>query len=380
MSKTLPTITIMLLWVATMSAQEPIDVTDQTIKIGGKKEEELYFGFAAGDKILFNFQEANDKELKEVEIVEYPSSSKFSDYKTVSIKNKSIAVVKQGVYIFRFKNSALSGRVCKIKIQRIPKSSETINFSTGIKWEEQLDTTYDIKTETVTTGYNTVVRQKTRRVLATVDTNVVQVFDRVERVHSTTNLSNSNVQLITFELPTDTYLPHVFKPYKATETVSWAYAISVGESGTTWYKDANSKAAAKSASNLAVKAGMVSTGYGALALLAIEGLSAFSSPPQGDNIKFQIYKDQTPIAHSGNSVAASGREVAQKQGVYTIRLENDNFSDGINVAVKVVAVTITKTWKDEEYTETEQEPIKEKKTYKIPKVTKIKVPVLEETE
>ena len=62
-------------------AQEAVDVTEQTIKISGFKDKELYFGFASGDKIVFNFQEVDKKELKEVEIVEYPSNSKFSDYK-----------------------------------------------------------------------------------------------------------------------------------------------------------------------------------------------------------------------------------------------------------------------------------------------------------
>lgn len=41
--------------------QKEIDVSDQTIKIGGFKEEELLFGFAEGDKIIFNFQEKNEK-------------------------------------------------------------------------------------------------------------------------------------------------------------------------------------------------------------------------------------------------------------------------------------------------------------------------------
>ena len=49
--------------------------------------------------------------------------------------------------------------------------------------------------------------------------------------------------------------------------------------------------------------------------------------------------------------------------------------DGINVDVKVIAVLVTKTWKDEDYTVQEIEPIKEKKILKIPKVAKINTPV-----
>src|SRR5258705_8896211 len=87
--------------------QTPIDVTDQTVKIGATKSEEIYFGFAGGDKIIFNFTESSGKELKEIEIMEYPDNSKFSDFKTSKIENKTLSVLKQSVYIFRFKNSAL---------------------------------------------------------------------------------------------------------------------------------------------------------------------------------------------------------------------------------------------------------------------------------
>jgi len=34
-----------------------------------------------GDQLVFNFQEVNGKELKEIEIIEFPSTSKFMDYK-----------------------------------------------------------------------------------------------------------------------------------------------------------------------------------------------------------------------------------------------------------------------------------------------------------
>jgi hypothetical protein len=48
---------LLLLTVTIYGQQAPIDVTDQTIKLGNKREEILYFGFAAGDKIIFSFQE-----------------------------------------------------------------------------------------------------------------------------------------------------------------------------------------------------------------------------------------------------------------------------------------------------------------------------------
>ena len=356
--------------------QEILDVTEQTIKIGSKEEEILYYGFAEGDQIIFNFEEINEKEVKEVEIIEFPENSKFKDYEVKSVKDKKIRVNKRAVYKFRFYNSAMmKGRVCKIKIQRIPKSPETMNFNTSIKWIEKYDTTYEIKNETVTIGHDTINKQKSKKVLVSTDTSIVTVTDRVERVHSISN-ANGNVSMVTFQLPENSYSPNIFKPYKSTETISWAYSLATGESGKAWYKDSNRKAAARKTANLATKAGLLTGGYGALALLAIEGVSAFANPPKGDNIQFGVYKGQNVMAaHYGNSVAVSGRVTDSKQGYHTIRLENDNVMDGINVDVKVIAVLVTKTWKDEDYTVQEIEPIKEKKILKIPKVAKINTPV-----
>jgi hypothetical protein len=213
----------------------------------------------------------------------------------------------------------------------------------------------------------------------------VSIIDRTERVSSLTKLGDSNAQYISIKLPQNIYLPDNTNIYEKMEVISWAYAITVGGTGQAWYKSANEKAGgkiattiAKSAAGWAVKAGTISTGYGALAILAIEGVSAFSNPPQGDNIKFGLManiNNQVVFLDSGNSVAASGKVTQYTQGEYTLKLENDNYIEGINVEVKVIAVTVTQKFADENYIVKSDAPLKEKKMVKVPKVKVVKTAV-----
>ena len=55
--------------------QKPVDVAESSVKIGIKGEEMVYYGFAEGDQLIFSFSEADGKDMKEVEIIEMPSSS-----------------------------------------------------------------------------------------------------------------------------------------------------------------------------------------------------------------------------------------------------------------------------------------------------------------
>ncbi len=198
----------------TAFGEEAIDITDQTFKIGGFKEEIFYFGFAAGDKIVFNFKEINNKELKEIEIAEYPDNSKFSDYKTKQIDNKIISISKQGVYIFRFKNSTLSGKICKIKIQRIPVSEETKNFDPSVTWETKQETTYNTYVKEVITSYDTTYSQKTEKVLIRTEQKEELIFDKKQRVNPKLSNSGNKTELF-FTLP-----QNQTTAYKTTKVIS----------------------------------------------------------------------------------------------------------------------------------------------------------------
>lgn len=172
-------------------AQTPVDVVENTLKIPGVGEEVFYYGFAEGDQLIFNFEEVNGKELKEIEILEHPSASKFMDYKTKKIENKTLNITQTGIYKFRFSNSALGGRICKFKIQRIPATDATKKFNSSVYWRTMYDTTYTPKNE---------------KYLVSSDTSAVQVVDQLAKISSTNALNgNSNKTIVDFTLPLEQY-------------------------------------------------------------------------------------------------------------------------------------------------------------------------------
>ncbi len=332
---------------------EAVDVADLTIKVGGAKTNELYYGFAKGDVIVFNFEEINGKPLKEIEITELPSNSKFMDFKTTSIQEKKIKVNKTGVYKFSFRNSTLKGRICKVNIKRIPKTNDLLDFNTEWEWKTLYDTTYTPFTVDSIVGYDTTYITKTKKELFKTDTLISELFNKVETVHSSTNLNHSQYSYVNVNLPNNSYKPNVFKPYESTEVIAWSYWIGVGQQSTQQYEKAND--------NLkdGISAIGALSGYGALATLAVTGVSMFAPANTGDNVvyKFKYVKNgQTYMFDFGDGISASGRNTKLLQGGFTIELYNDNFKDGINVTVKIIAVQIRKTWRDVEYQEMEVKP------------------------
>lgn len=339
-----------LIFITVFSAvgQKPVDVAELTIKIGSMGSEELFYGFAEGDEIIFNFEELNGKDLKEIEIIELPSSSKFMDYKTTEVLDKKILVNQTGVYQFKFNNSSFGKRVVKVKIQRVPKSDDLISFNTNWEWKTIYDTTYTPYTQDSLVGYDTTYVEKTKKVLVQIDTLVTELFNKTERVHSETAIGKTQYAYLNVNLPTNTYNPNRFKPYQSTEVISWSYWIGVGQKAVEEYDKANSKLSES------INAIGALTGYGALASLAVTGISMFSTPSVGDNVQYQFITVQNGVNktfNSGNGIAASGRNTNLLQGGFTIQLFNDNFRKGIDVTVKLACVQIRKTWKDKQYTE-----------------------------
>jgi hypothetical protein len=372
MDKTGLFIFCMLARLCGVHAQEAVDVTDQTLKIGGMKEEILYFGFAEGDNIIFNFDEIDKKELKEVEIAEYPDNSRFSDYKTKKIQDKSIAVSRTGVYVFRFKNSAISGRICRIRIQRIPAGEHTKNFNSMVSWKTRQDTSWNTYTKEVIAGYDTVYLQKTRRELISIDTTLTPLCDKSIRVHSETAIGKQQTSYATIQLPQNTYFPHALLPYKSTEVLAWSYWLGVGQKAAADYEKANKALIS------GIKIIGTLSGYGALAALASTGVSFFTATTLGDNVRYQFKAQQNGQFQTidyGNVVSASGRNDRIRQGQVLIELYNDNFKDGIDVNLKVIVLQVNKTWDDVPYTQQKVSARLEKQLFRDPVIKTYHVPV-----
>ena len=331
MKKILFTLLVLHLFFNCYPQIDPIVVAEQTVKVGGKKE--LYYGFAEGDEIVFDLDVVKGKHLKEVEITEYPSSSKFMDFKTKKVKDKRVKVNKTGIYKFRLKGGGIGTKVCRARISRIPASKEMIDFNTSVEWRVRCDSSY---------------HTKYKKELTKVDTSFMVLADQVERVHSKTNLDSPNTTRFNVNLPANKY-----SKLQTSEVISWAYWIGVGNEGQQTFEKEKKKFLQKSISTVAAIDPM--TG------LALGAYTAFSNPPKGDNVRYWISKYYDGVEYtikSGNSIVASGRDTDNGQGSLKFTLQNDNLMNGINVTVKVTAMVLTKTYINRPYEELQVESFK----------------------
>lgn len=326
---------------------EPIDVTELTIKVGGMKTKELFYGFAKGDLIVFNFEDVKGKPMKEIEIIELPSNSKFMDYKSNSIIDKKIKVNKKSVYKFIFKNSAMSGRICKVKIQRIPKTEELSSFNTDWKWKTLYDTTYVPFTEDSLVGYDTLnYKEKVKELVKTEKVDDM-ILDKNQRVHSYFN-ENSSYTYLRVDLPKDKK-----EPYRTERIITWAYWIGVGEESSKAYAE-NVKSVGK------IATGLASTFGTPLAGIAVGTVTQLMTPQSGEDVQYAFIADFQNVQaflskqtyyqfDQGKGIAAYGKNTDRLQGTFYIGLHNDNKTTGIDANVKIVIIKEVKTYADKEY-------------------------------
>lgn len=328
------------------SQLEPVDVAELTLKIGGAGSENLYYGFAKGDIIVFNFKEIKGKGLKEVEITELPKNSKFMDFKASEISDKRIVVNKEGIYQFSFKNSALSGRIVKVKIQRVPASEDLISFNTGWEWKTMFDTTYVGYKKDSLVGYDTTYVPYKKKELVRVDT-TYESKKVVPRVHTRLNI-NGDLSTVKFTLPTNqvTLL-------KSKKVIAWAYYFGCDE------KEPIVSRFASTAAKIAFKANP-------LAGLAL-GLVSFVTSTAGKNIQYYlVYGYENANAFMGRqlfysidngdaSMASNRYAEGAMQGTYYLCFDNNQVTP-VDVLVKFTAVVVTKTYEFKTYEKVKTKP------------------------
>lgn len=340
-----------------LHAQQPLTVADMTLRLSGKDTKELFYSFAAGDEILFSFFETENRLLQDVQISSWPEQVRFAARDIADTRDQKIMVPATGVYRFRFSNAA-GERLCRIAIQRRPASEDLRMYDTGVRWEERIDTFY-VKGKDERPASTDLPEVKTRRVLAKTDTSAVTVLEKTERIFSRSGkVYGSNMSETKFRLPENRYFPNRQNPLSVSEVTSWAYWIGVGDEADRSYQDANLKAVSKVA-DAASGLGLMSGGYGALALLAVKGVTLFSNPPKGDNARFALWNDSGKQIDNGNSIVAYRRMESPLQGHFTLQLTNDNMVDGINVTVKILAIVQSQTYRDEAYTSYRRVPLPE---------------------
>ena len=309
-------------------SQENIVISEGTLKVRGVSEEALYFGMCEGDELVFTFNEMKKKALKEVEIVEWPATSRFFEYKTRAINRKSLQIQNTGIYVLRLKNTALSGRICRYRLERIPVDPHK-KFNTTVYWATKRDTSF----YTIEEDY-----------LVSRDTSIVDVIPhQVHRVHSLTATNGK---------PNQSYVQVVLPA----NTISWSYYLGVGEDSEEVFRNADRKARAtrdklKGVSKLA---SLDPSGSLTMASLALNGIAEFAIPDGADNIQYWLtdYENaqlfmagyEFRIYDKGNGPLVYKRmEVLPAEAIYFCLL-NDNLMEGIDVHMRIAAVTITENW------------------------------------
>ncbi|HYD92308.1 MAG TPA: hypothetical protein VEA37_12575, partial [Flavobacterium sp.] len=93
-----------LFFLTSFSFAQKIDVADLQMKVEPGKQQELYYVFDNGDKIVFTVEGASNNPVSEVSVIEYPETYKYKGH-SVKKEKKEIIVNDKAVYKFFFANT-----------------------------------------------------------------------------------------------------------------------------------------------------------------------------------------------------------------------------------------------------------------------------------
>lgn len=354
-------------------AQKPITVAEITLKIKPNSSEELLYGFAEGDQLLFTFEEDNNKKIGEVAVSEFPDVVKFRTIDTKKVKKQLITVNHKAVFKFLFKNSDAEEKLAKVLIQRIPAAEETKNFTTTVKWVTEQDTTWNSFTKDVVIGYDTLLVQKTRKVVTYEKKYEEMVLDKSQRVNAKTSLDASQSSVF-FSLPNNAVTANETK-----KVVAWAYWVGVGkESNDYWQQNRKMIVGAVQGATTIFTSPLGGIAAGAVTNLAL--------PSIGEDVEYALVNEENkklflqdkPIKSYdfGRGVATFKRftESGMLQGKFYVMLKNDNYVQPIDVNVKVSAIVEHKKFKDETFMDRQINPKYGKKIITEPNIVTRKFP------
>ncbi len=320
MKKILITILLFICAVNHIFATDTLTVADITDKINSGKPDTLFYGFESGDKVLINFEMASGAEIKLFTVYEVRGNVIFQKFKTSAI-NTQLTLNHKQVLGFVINHSGFIGKVYRVHIQRIPAKAEAKMFNTSVVMRPSYDTVFSVSQAKVFAGYDTIFDP---------------ILNQKTRVHSLTSINlQPNRVVIPINLPPNTDF--------------YTFWIGVGDEGQKSYNEA-AKMASKSLTGVA---GFL-PGYGPLIAYAVNGALALSIHNQGDNVlywittekedaeKFMADKEEFKFFKSGNIVQELGKvNSPNKNKNYYLCLKNDNIRDGIDVDIKIIAVSIT---------------------------------------
>lgn len=364
---------ILLLISNAVMAQKAVRVTEQTLKIKPNSTEELFFGFTEGDRIIFTFSEEDGKKISEVSVAEYPDNTKFKVVDDKKVKKQEIVVIHKSAYQFKFKNESSEGRTVSVLIQRIPPGEAAANFDTAVKWVTEQDTTWNSITKDVVLGYDTLMVQKTRKVVTYEKKYEEMVLDKSQRVNAKTTF-DTNVSSVHFTLP-----KNMISENETKKVVAWAYWVGVGKESSDYWNQ-NRKMIVGAVQGVAT---YFSTPLGGIAAGAITNLAL---PSNGEDVEYalvneenkKLYLEEKPIKSYdfGKGVATFKKftEGNLLQGRYFVMLKNDNYVQPIDVNVKVSAIIEHKKINEETYMDRQVTPRYGKQIMSEPVITTRKFP------
>lgn len=320
MKKLLVAFLLIGLGICNLFANDTLTIADISDKINSGKPDTLFYGFESGDKVLIHFEMNSGAEIKLFTVYEVRGNVIFQKFKTSEV-NTQLTLNHKQILGFVINHSGFIGKVYRIHIQRIPVKLESKMFNTSVFMKPSYDTIFSVSQSKVFAGYDTIFDP---------------ILNQKTRVHSYTSMNlQPNRVVIPINLPPSTDF--------------YTFWIGVGAEGQKSYNEAVNMAS----KTLTGVAGFL-PGYGPLIAYAVNGALALSVHNQGDNVlywittekdeaeKFMADKEEFKFFKSGNIVHELGKvNSPNKNKNYYLCLKNDNIRDGIDVDIKIIAVSIS---------------------------------------